>query len=75
MYRMTKEEVEKLKEELSIISSYVDDYEEEVNLARKGQNKFLTVDDIHDVEEQLHYMRGYLKLLKIRAYKQGLKVD
>ena len=32
------------------------------------------IETIHLNEEQAHYMRGYLKILKIKCYQQGIEI-
>lgn len=72
MYKLDDLSREELKKELEAIKVQVDKYEFMVKNFRAGNDKFMTLEDIKLIEEQLHYMRGYLKIIKIRAYQQGI---
>lgn len=74
MYKMNNNELEELRLEYNSINDKVIEYEDDLKEYRSGNNRFIEIDDIHLLEEQLHYMRGYLRLVKIRLYQQGVKV-
>lgn len=74
MYKMNNAEIEMLKIEYDGIKDKVLEYENDIHEYRQGKNPYITLDDIHLIEEQLHYMHGYLRLIKIRLYKQDIKV-
>lgn len=74
MYKMNDVEIQELKLEYDAINDKVIMYEDDLNEFRTGELRFISLDDIHLLEEQLHYMRGYLRLVKIRLNQQGIKV-
>lgn len=74
MIKMNDAELQGLKIEYQGINDKVLEYEADISEYRKGNEKFITIDDIHLIEEQLYYMRGYLRLVKIRLYQQGIIV-
>ena len=74
MYKLTKQEIDELILEYQNINDLVILYEGDIAEYRKGSNRFVTLDDIHIIEEQLHYMRGYLRIVKIRLAQQGVNV-
>lgn len=74
MYRLNDLELDELKNEYAFLNDKIIDYEGYLNEFRHGDNRFCSIDDIHLLEEQLHYMRGYLRLIKIRLSQQGINV-
>lgn len=74
MYKMTSDEIDRLKLEYDSVADAIIEYESDLKEYRTGNNRFISIDDIHIIEEQLFYMRGYKRLLIIRLYQQGVKV-
>ena len=66
MLRKSDEAYTRLYKEKCELQIKVDKLENFVILARKGEVADITLSEIHVLEEQLHYMRGYLRILKQR---------
>lgn len=73
MYKMSNFEIDRLHEEFKGINDRVIESESDLKEWQSGTNPFVSIDDIHLLEEQLHYMRGYHRLLRIRLAQQGIK--
>lgn len=57
----------RIVEESANLTKKVENLEKFVRLARRGESKAdLTLSEIQLLEEQLHYMRGYLRCLNAR---------
>ena len=74
MFKMDSEALHRLTEEYQQLNDRIIKIEDKLRSWQKGEEKFCCLDDIHLLEEQLHYMRGYARLLKIRLYQQGVNV-
>lgn len=74
MYKLSEVELKLLIDEEKAINDNIIMYEDDLKEYRSGTNRFIEIDDIHLIEEQLHYMRGYHRLLKIRLCQQGIKM-
>lgn len=55
-----------LIQEKAILEKKVEMLDEYVKSARLGEQKDLTTSELQLLEEQLHYMRGYLRCLNCR---------
>ena len=66
MMRKSDEEYSRMYREKCELQIKVDKLEDFVSKARKGEVPDTTLQEIHTLEEQLHYMRGYLRILKQR---------
>ena len=63
MMRKSDEEYSRMYREKCELQIKLEDF---VSKARKGEVPDTTLQEIHTLEEQLHYMRGYLRILKQR---------
>lgn len=61
---VSKEEIEELKIKVKTTEDFV-------NEARHHNIPDTDLDEIHLAEEQLHYMRGYLRLMDIRFAREA----
>ena len=66
MLRKSDEAYTRLYREKCELQTKVDSLEDFVAKARKGEIAETNLNEIHTLEEQLHYMRGYLRILKQR---------
>ena len=71
MLRKTDEEYTRLYKEKCDLQIKVDKLDSFVCSARKGEIADINLSEIHTLEEQLHYMRGYLRILKQRLAITG----
>lgn len=71
MLRKSDEAYTRMYKEKCELQIKVDKLENFVILARKGEIADITLSEIHTLEEQLHYMRGYLRILKQRLAITG----
>ena len=73
MIPMNVERKQRLEEETVDLQAKLERLESYIKECRAGQHN-TDIDTIHLNEEQAHYMRGYLKILKIKCYQQGIKI-
>lgn len=66
MLRTSDEAYKRLVVEKAELQKKVEALEDFLSKARKAEIKDITLSEIHILEEQLHYMRGYLRLLNER---------
>lgn len=66
MLRTSDEAYKRLVVEKAELQKKVEALEDFLSKARKAEIKDITLQEIHILEEQLHYMRGYLRLLNER---------
>lgn len=66
MLRKSDDAYMRLYKEKMELQSKVDKLESFVHDARRGDIADITLQEIHILEEQLHYMRGYLRILNQR---------
>ena len=66
MLRKSDEAYTRMYKEKCELQLKVDKLEDFVRKARKGEIPDTSINEIHTLEEQLHYMRGYLRILKQR---------
>ena len=73
MIPMNAERKQRLQNETIDLQAKLSRLESYIKECRAG-NHNTDIDTIHLNEEQAHYMRGYLKILKIKCYQQGIKI-
>lgn len=66
MLKKDDDTYKRIEEEASDLKTRVTKLEVFVTRARKGEIENITLHEIHMLEEQLHYMRGYLRILNQR---------
>ena len=74
MVKLESDVVERMKVEYTELDERITKLDAKIKSFRAGENKFTDVSEIHLLEEQMHYMRGYRKILKIRLYQQNVEV-
>ena len=66
MLRRTDTEYQEIVKEAESLEEKVNKLEEFLIKCRRSEVSDITLPEIHTLEEQLHYMRGYLRTLKYR---------
>lgn len=74
MIPMNPDQKKRLSDEVIDLQEKLNKLEDWIKSARSGSIN-TDVESIHLNEEQAHYMRGYLKILKIKCYQQGVKYE
>lgn len=74
MTKLENDVIDRMKHEFSDLDFKIGKLESKIKLFRDGKNNYTDLAEIHLLEEQLHYMRGYRKILKIRLYQQNVSV-
>jgi len=69
MLRTTDEAYIRMLDEKANLEKKVEAIDSFINRCRKSEIDNITLDEIHLLEEQAHYMRGYLRILKMRISK------
>lgn len=68
MLRKTDEAYLRMLEEKAILEKRVETLDNFIKDARESKIDNITLSEIHLLEEQLHYMRGYLRILSTRIF-------
>ena len=69
MLRTSDAAYTRLIDEKANLEKKVEAIDSFINKCRKSEIDDITLDEIHLLEEQAHYMRGYLRILKMRISK------
>lgn len=69
MLRTSDAAYTRLIEEKANLEKKVEAIDSFINKCRKSEIDDITLDEIHLLEEQAHYMLGYLRILKMRISK------
>ena len=69
MLRSSDAAYTRLIEEKANLEKKVEAIDSFINKCRKSEIDNITLDEIHLLEEQAHYMHGYLRILKMRISK------
>lgn len=68
MLRKTDEAYLRMLEEKANLEKRVETLDNFIKDARESKIDDITLSEIHLLEEQLHYMRGYLRILSTRIF-------
>lgn len=74
MLRTSNAAYTRLIEEKANLEKKVEAIDSFINKCRKSEIDNITLDEIHLLEEQSYYMRGYLYILKMRISKVNSEV-
>lgn len=74
MTKLDNDVLMRMQEEYKGLVDRIDKLEAMLKSFRAGENPFTDLSEIHLLEEQLHYMRGYRKILRIRLHQQNVLV-
>ena len=72
MTKLDNDVVSRMLVEYQELDAKIQKLEKQTKDFRGGKNKYTDIAEIHLLEEQLHYMNGYRRLLKIRLYQQNV---
>ena len=72
MTKLDNDLVARMLIEYQELDAKIQKLEKQIKDFRGGKYKYTDISEIHLLEEQLHYMNGYRRLLKIRLYQQNV---